>query len=88
MPSAPKTLDYLAAQFVGKQARRQVAVPYDHRDRGVSAGQPLAPRPEETPLLANAAQRLRGDQLYTAITSVLGIAGAARAPARKAAAMA
>jgi Protein of unknown function (DUF1549)/Protein of unknown function (DUF1553) len=70
--SAPKTLDYLAAQFAANK--------YDVKwlFRTITATEAYAresrPRrsPEETPLVANAAQRLRGDQLFTAITSVLG----------------
>ncbi len=81
-PSAPKTLDYLAAQFAAnkydvKWLFRTIAA----TDAYARASRPRR-GPEETPLVANAAQRLRGDQVYTAITTVLG---APLAPARFAA---
>jgi hypothetical protein len=70
--TAPKTLDYLAAQFAANTHDIKWLVntitataAYQRESRSRRA-------PEETPMLANVSQRLRGDQLYTAITSVLG----------------
>jgi hypothetical protein len=71
-PSAPKTIDYLAAQFAANKYdvkwlfRTMTATEAYARESRARRG------PEETPMVANAAQRLRGDQLYTAITGVLG----------------
>jgi len=73
-PIAPKTFELLAARFVTsnydpKWLFRTVmatkAYQRQSRSRSVS---------EETPFAANCSQRLRGDQLYNAVTSVLGIA--------------
>jgi hypothetical protein len=70
--TAPATLDYLAAQFSANQhdikwlIRTVTATSAYQREGRSRRG------PEETPMLANVSQRLRGDQLYTAITSVLG----------------
>ncbi len=71
-PTAPKTLDYLAAQFAAnkydiKWLFRTVTATEAYQRAGRSRR-----NPDETPFVANAVQRLRGDQLYSAITSVLG----------------
>ncbi len=70
--TAPNTLDYLAAEFAAnkydiKWLFRTITSTdaYQRESRSRRA-------PGGTPMLANVAQRLRGDQLYTAITSVLG----------------
>jgi hypothetical protein len=82
--TAPKTLDYLAAQFVANKhdikwlLRTIMSTAAYQRESRSRRG------PEETPMLANVAQRLRADQLYTAVTSVLGDPPAARARARAA----
>ncbi|MEX2137998.1 MAG: DUF1549 domain-containing protein [Pirellulales bacterium] len=76
--TAPKTLDYLAAQFAAnkhdvKWLMRTIAATaaYQRESRSRRG-------PEATPMLANVAQRLRADQLYTAVTSLLGAPPAAR----------
>jgi hypothetical protein len=70
--TAPKTLDYLAAQFVANKHD----IKWLFRTITATEAYQRASRsrrgPEETPFLATAAQRLRGDQLYAAVTSVLG----------------
>jgi hypothetical protein len=70
--TAPKTLDYLAAQFVANKhdikwliSTITATAAYQRESRSRRG-------PEDTPMLANVSQRMRGDQLYTAITSVLG----------------
>ena len=77
--TAPEVLDYLAAQFVAnkhdaKWLMRTITATaaYSHESRSRRG-------PEETPMLANVAQRLRADQLYTAVTSILGAPPAGRA---------
>jgi hypothetical protein len=76
--TAPKTLDYLAAQFAANKhdmkwlMRTITATAAYQRESRSRRG------PAETPMLANVAQRLRADQLYTAVTSVLGAPPAAR----------
>jgi hypothetical protein len=70
--TAPQTLDYLAAEFAANNYdikwlfRTITSTDAYERESRTRRG------PEGTPMLANVAQRLRGDQLYTAITSVLG----------------
>jgi hypothetical protein len=70
--TAPKTLDYLAVQFAANKhdikwliSTITATAAYQRESRSRRG-------PEETPMLANVSQRMRGDQLYTAITSVLG----------------
>ena len=70
--TAPATLDYLAAQFAANKhdikwliSAITATAAYQRESRSRRG-------PEETPMLANVSQRLRGDQLYSAITSVLG----------------
>ena len=70
--TAPKTLEYLAAQFVANKHDIKwllltitATEAYQRQSRSRRG-------PEDTPMLANVAQRLRADQLYTAVTSVLG----------------
>lgn len=70
--TAPGTLDFLAAQFAANKhdikwliSAITATAAYQRESRSRRA-------PEETPMLANVSQRLRGDQLYSAITSVLG----------------
>jgi hypothetical protein len=69
---ASKTLNYLASQFVANKhdikwlLRTIMATEAYGRESRSRRG------PEETPMLAAAAQRLRADQLYTAVTSILG----------------
>jgi hypothetical protein len=70
--AAPATLDYLAAQFAAHKhdikwliSTITATAAYQRESRSRRG-------PEETPMLANVSQRLRGDQLYSAITSVLG----------------
>jgi hypothetical protein len=80
--TAPEVLDYLASQFVANKhdikwlLRTITATAAYQRESRSRRG------PEETPMLANVAQRLRADQLYTAVTSALGapLAGRARRP--------
>jgi hypothetical protein len=70
--TAPATLDYLAAQFAANKhdikwlmSTITATAAYQRESRSRRG-------PEETPMLANVSQRFRGDQLYSAITSVLG----------------
>ncbi|HEY2881717.1 MAG TPA: DUF1549 domain-containing protein [Pirellulales bacterium] len=74
--SAPKTMDYLAHYFVDtgfdvKQLYRTIvatdAYQRDSRSRR---------NPDETPFAANCPERLRGDQLYDALVSALGMSEA------------
>lgn len=82
---APETMDYLNTSFV--------ASGYDIRwlFRTITATEAYQRQsrsrrpPDGTPYLANCSQRLRGDQLFTALTTVLGarpgiIMGAGRRP--------
>jgi hypothetical protein len=76
--TAPKTLEYLAAQFIANKhdikwlLRTISATEAYQRESRSRRG------PEGTPMLANVAQRLRADQIYTAVTSVLGAPPAGR----------
>lgn len=71
--SAPQSLDYLAASFTAsgydvKQLVRTIAgtSAYQRESRSRRA-------PDETPFAANTAQRLRADQLFNQLTSLLGL---------------
>jgi hypothetical protein len=71
--SAPKTLNALAVAFVdsghdSKWLFRTIMATEAYQRESQSRR-----TPDETPLLANCAQRLRGDQLYNALVTVLGI---------------
>ncbi len=71
--SAPKTLDALAVAFVdsGHDAKwlfRTITATEAYQRESQTRR-----TPDETPMLANCAQRLRGDQLYNALIAVLGI---------------
>ena len=71
--SAPKTLDYLAASFVSsghdvKQLYRTIMATDAYQRQSQSRR-----TPDGTPFLANCPQRLRGDQLFNQLMSVLGI---------------
>lgn len=71
--SAPKTLDYLATSFTSsgydvKQLFRTITSTEAYRRESRSRREP-----DETPFAANTAQRLRGDQLFNQLTSLLGI---------------
>jgi hypothetical protein len=71
--SAPQTLDYLAASFVSsghdvKQLYRTIMATDTYQRQSQSRR-----TPDGTPFLANCPQRLRGDQLFNQLMSVLGI---------------
>ena len=72
--SAPKTLDLLAEQFTVNQYDIkwlfETIAATDAYQRASRKRRDI----EGTPFVANCNQRLRGDQLYTVITQVLGIA--------------
>jgi hypothetical protein len=74
--TAPKTLDYLAAQFAAnkydiKWLFRTIASTDSYQRLSRSRRES-----DEQPFLANVAQPLRGDQLYTQLLGVLGVAEA------------
>ena len=71
-PSAPQTLDYLAAQFAAsgydvKRLFRTIlrTAAYGRESRSRRA-------PDQPPFTANVAQRLRADQLYDVFASLMG----------------
>lgn len=77
--TAPQTLDLLAAQFQAnnydlKWLFRTIAQTDLYQRHSQSRR-----NPDQVPFQANVAQRLRGDQLYSQITSVLGIGEVASA---------
>jgi hypothetical protein len=70
--TASAVLDYLAAQFAAnkydvKWLFRTITATEAYQRESRSRHEP-----GETPMLANVPQRLRADQLYTALTSILG----------------
>lgn len=74
--SAPKTLDYLAASFTTsgydvKQLFRTITSTQAYQRESRSRRDP-----DETPFASNTSQRLRGDQLFNQLSSLLGIADA------------
>jgi len=78
--SAPKTMDYLAEQFVAhdhdlKWLYRTIATTEAYQ----RTSQPRR-NAEQTPFAANCPQRLRADQLFDAVAMALGIEEKAAAP--------
>jgi hypothetical protein len=72
-PTAPKTIDYLAASFAAsgydmKWLYRTIAATEVYQRESAPRRQP-----NETPFAANCPQRLRSDQLYNALTRALGL---------------
>jgi len=72
--NARETLDYLAAQFAAHKHDIKWLINTITATTAYQRESRSRRGPEETPMLANVSQRMRGDQLYSAITSVLGTA--------------
>ncbi len=73
IPTAPKTLDFLASQFIDNEYdvkwlfRTVMATEAYQRESRTRRNH------EETPFLANCNQRLRGDQLYSSLVAALDL---------------
>lgn len=74
--TAPKALEYLAAQFVANRYDVKWLFSAIMRTESYQRLSRSRRNSEQTPFLANVAQRLRGDQLYTQLITVLGVSDA------------